>query len=168
MLERAVVGIETVGLQHRDPTGSLALGLGGRLAGTLVDRLGVSQTFGNVMLYIVSYSGEPGLTRSGWSNRVMTKMSAKEPTIAAKVSPSRNFMTCPVPPPGEHAVRSVTTSCQKAHREESRKIKLCLRFGRNHLRAARLCAGCDLTSSQASRSKPARLTCSSRADRPRP
>src|SRR3984893_9514677 len=69
-----------------------------------------------------SYSGEPGLTRSGWSNRVMTKMSAKEPTIAAKVSQSRNFMTRPVPPPGEHAVCSATTSCQKAHREESRKI----------------------------------------------
>src|SRR5215831_20270728 len=142
ILERAVLGIETVGLQHRDPTGRLALGLGGRLAGTPVDRLRVSQTFGNVMLYIrviyASYSGEPGLTRSGWSNRVMTKMSAKEPTIAAKVSPSRNFMTRPVPPPGEHAVCSATTSCQKAHREESRKIGPCLRFGRTHLRAARL------------------------------
>jgi hypothetical protein len=39
------------------------------------------------------------LTRSGWSNRVMTKMSAKEPTIAAKLNPSRSFMTRPVPPP---------------------------------------------------------------------
>jgi hypothetical protein len=65
-------------------------------------------------------------------------MSAKEPTIAAKVSPSRNFMTRPVPPPGEYAVCSATTSCQKAHREESRKISPCLRFGRTHLRAARL------------------------------
>src|SRR5262249_29561496 len=52
MLERPVVGIESVGLQHRDPTCSLALGLGGRLARTLVDPLRVSQTFGNVMLYI--------------------------------------------------------------------------------------------------------------------
>src|SRR5215467_74678 len=52
MLERPVVGIESVCLQHRDPTCSLALGLGGRLAGTLVDPLRVSQTFGNVMLYI--------------------------------------------------------------------------------------------------------------------
>src|SRR5262245_52087457 len=52
MLERAVLGIETIGLQHRDPTRGLALGLGGRLAGTLVDRLRVSQTFGNVMPYI--------------------------------------------------------------------------------------------------------------------
>src|SRR6516165_1488653 len=52
MLERTVVGIESVGLQHRDPTRSLALGLGGRLAHTLVDRLRVSQTFGHVMLYI--------------------------------------------------------------------------------------------------------------------
>src|SRR5262249_3343470 len=52
MLERTVVGIESVGLQHRDATGSLALGLGARLAHTLVDRLRVSQTFGNVMLYI--------------------------------------------------------------------------------------------------------------------
>jgi hypothetical protein len=69
---------------------------------------------------------------------VMTNMSVKEPTIAAKVSPSRNFMTRPVPPPGEHAVCSETTSCQKAHREESRKIGPCLRFGRTHLRAARL------------------------------
>src|SRR5262249_59325886 len=52
MLERGVLGIYAVGLQHRDPTGSLALGSGGRLVGTLVDRLRVSQTFGNVMLYI--------------------------------------------------------------------------------------------------------------------
>ena len=52
MLKRTIVGIESVGLQHRDPTRSLALDLGGRLAETLVDRLRVSQTFGNVMLYI--------------------------------------------------------------------------------------------------------------------
>src|SRR5262249_61292863 len=52
MLERPVLRIEAVGLQHRDPTGSLALGLGRRLARTLVDRLRVSQTFVNVMLYI--------------------------------------------------------------------------------------------------------------------
>src|SRR6516225_2217642 len=138
MLERPVLGIETVGLQHRDPARSLALGLRGRLAGTLIDRLRVSQTFGNVMLYIyASYSGEPGLIRSGWSNRVMRKMSAKKPTIAAKVSPSRNFMPRPVPPRGEPAVCSATISCQKAQREESRKINPCLRFGRSHLRAAR-------------------------------
>jgi len=52
MLERPVLGIETVGLQHRGPTRGLALGLRGRLAGTLVDRLRVAQTFGNGMLYI--------------------------------------------------------------------------------------------------------------------
>jgi len=117
MLERPVIGIETIGLQHRDPTRGLVLGLGGRLAGTLVDRLRVSQTFGNVMLYIrviyASYSGEPGLTRSGWSNRVMTKMSTKEQTIAAKVGPSRNFMTRSLPP-HEHAVCSATTLMPKS------------------------------------------------------
>src|SRR6516162_9695707 len=52
MLERAVLGVETVGLQHRDATHSLALGLGGQLAGTLVDWLRVSQTLSNGMLYI--------------------------------------------------------------------------------------------------------------------
>jgi hypothetical protein len=52
MLERPVLGIETVGLQHRDPARSLVLGLRGRLAGTLVDQLRVSQTFGDIMLYI--------------------------------------------------------------------------------------------------------------------
>src|SRR5262245_65978856 len=65
MLEPAVVGIETVGLQHRDPTGGLGLGLGGRLAGTLVDRLRVSQTFGNVMLYIRVVFGRAGLDPLG-------------------------------------------------------------------------------------------------------
>src|SRR5262249_11564094 len=52
MLERPDLGFEAVSLQHRDSTGSLALGLGRRLARTLVDRLRVSQTFVNVMLYI--------------------------------------------------------------------------------------------------------------------
>src|SRR5215471_9986205 len=139
MLERAVLGIETVGLRHRDPARSLALGLRGRLAGTLVDQLRVSQTFGDIMLYIRVVFGRARLDPLGLVKlRVMRKMSAKEPTIAAKVSPSRNFMPRPVPPPGAHAVCSATTSCQKAHREESRKINLCLRFGRTHLRAARL------------------------------
>ena len=52
MLERPVLGIETVGLQHRGPTCGLALGLGGRLAGALVNWLRVAQTFGDVILYI--------------------------------------------------------------------------------------------------------------------
>jgi hypothetical protein len=65
MLERAVVGIETVGLQHRDPTGSLALGLGGQFAVALVDRLRVSQTFGNVMLYIRVVFGRARLDALG-------------------------------------------------------------------------------------------------------
>src|SRR5215468_4440688 len=142
MLERPVLGIETVGLQHRDPTRGLVLGLGGRLAGTLVDRLRVSQTFGNVMLYIrviyASYSGEPGLTRSGWPNRVMTKMSTKEPTIAAKLSQSRSFMMRRVPSRREHVLSSVVSSCQKADREESRKISLCLQFGRTHVPGSQL------------------------------
>ena len=149
MLERPVLGIETVGLQHRGPTCGLALGLGGRLAGALVNWLRVAQTFGDVILYIIyaSYSGEPGLTRSGWSNRVMTKMSAKEPTIAAKVSQSRSFITRSVPPLCKHVLCSVMPSCQKADREESRKISLCPPFGRNSRarRAARR-AGCGLTS----------------------
>jgi len=65
MLERPVLGIETVGLQHRDPARSLALGLRGRLAETLIDRLRVSQTFGNVMLYIRVVFGGAGLDPLG-------------------------------------------------------------------------------------------------------
>src|SRR5262249_16335909 len=83
----------------------------------------------------------------------MTKMSAKEPTIAAKLNPSRSFMTRPVPPPCEHVLCSVMPSCQKAHREESRKISLCLEFGRNGGARLRV-GGRGFTSSQAARSKP--------------
>src|SRR5258707_1655741 len=49
-----------------------------------------------------SNSGEPGLTRSGRLNRVMTNMSSSPPSIAAKVSPSRTFMARRVPAPLGH------------------------------------------------------------------
>src|SRR5262245_63120383 len=54
LLERPVVGVEPIGLQHGDPAGRLALGLGGWfvLAVGVVVRLRVSQTLGDVMLYI--------------------------------------------------------------------------------------------------------------------
>ena len=51
-------------------------------------------------------------------------MTARDPTIAAKVSHSRSFMTRNVPPPREHVLCSVMPSCQKADRDESRKIKI--------------------------------------------
>src|SRR5262249_46504054 len=113
-LEGAVVGIETVGLQHRDPTGSFALGLGGRLAGALIDRLRGSQTFGNVMLYIRVVLGGARLDPFGLVEPRDDEDERQEPTIAAKVSPSRKFMPPPVPPPGEPAVCSGTTLMTKS------------------------------------------------------
>ena len=48
--------------------------------------------------YIRRIPGMPGFTRSGWLKRVKVNMSTSPPTIAAKVSQSRSFMTRHVPP----------------------------------------------------------------------
>src|SRR5713101_9186989 len=68
-----------------------------------------------------SYSGEPGLTRSGRLNRVMTNMSSSPPIIAAKVSQSRGFMAHRVPAPLGTSTLSTEFSCQNDALEERKK-----------------------------------------------
>ena len=60
MFQRPILGIETVGLLHRDPAGSFALGFRGRFAVGPVKGLRISQTFGDVMLDIF------GVLRRTW------------------------------------------------------------------------------------------------------
>src|SRR5262245_32337477 len=114
MLERPVLGIETVGLQHRDPTRSLALGLGGRLAGILVDRLRASQTVGNVMLYIcVVFAGarlDPlGLVKP--RNDEDERQGAEDRGQGQSVAQFHDALPAA---PHEHAVCSATTLMPKS------------------------------------------------------
>src|SRR5262245_8543503 len=66
-----------------------------------------------------SYSGEPGLARSGWLDRVTTNMITSPPTIVAKISQSRGFMAATA---ALALLSPARSSCQKLWPGESRNL----------------------------------------------